>query len=205
MFCTRCGQRATPGAVFCSRCGQPLPPAAEPPQGFDVPPVPPQEYAAPQQGYVAPPVPPQGNAAPQQGYAPPIPPDVPRAKKNRTGMIAGIVAGAAALIAIAAVLLFVWPGLLKPDLSVDGTWYSEARGEVIRFGPGRGFYARTPYGDFEGRYSFDTGTGEGRIRMEDGRGFDYVLDRDRLLVDNIGAFERADDDFDADGFLENAG
>jgi len=173
-----------PGAAYCSRCGQPLPPA--PPQGYSVPP----------QGYV---IPPQGYAMPPYGVG------APQKKANRTRIVLGIAAGAVALIAILAVLLFVWPGLLRPDFSVAGAWYSEERGEVIRFGPGQGFYAQTPYGSFEGRYSFNVRTGRGRIRMQADRTFDFVVDGDRLLVDNIGVFQHADDRFDADGFLEDAG
>jgi len=45
----------------------------------------------------------------------------------------------------------------------------------------------------------------GHIKMKDGRGFDFMPDGNRLLVDNIGVFYRADDDFDADTFLGKAG
>ncbi|NLT97174.1 MAG: zinc ribbon domain-containing protein [Christensenellaceae bacterium] len=177
MFCTRCGGSVMPGAAYCQHCGQPMLPA-----------------------------PPQGYAAAPQGYAmPPYGPGAPQVKADRTGLILGIVSGAVALIVILVVLLFVWPGLLRPDYSVTGTWYSEERGEVIRFGPGRSFYAQTPYGNFEGRYSFNVRTGRGRIRMQDGRAFDFVVDGNRLLVDNIGVFRRADENFDVDGFLEDAG
>ena len=177
MFCTRCGGSVMPGAAYCQHCGQPMLPA-----------------------------PPQGYAAAPQGYAmPPYGPGAPQVKADRTGLILGIVSGAVALIVILVVLLFVWPGLLRPDYSVTGTWYSEERGEVIRFGPGRSFYAQTPYGNFEGGYSFNVSTGRGRIRMQDGRAFDFVVDGNRLLVDNIGVFYRAGENFDVDGFLEDAG
>ena len=173
----RCGGSVMPGEAYCPRCGQPLRPA------------PSQGYAMPPQGYT---MPPYGVGAPQ-------------AKADRTGIVLGITAGAIALIAILGVLLFVWPGLLRPDYSVAGTWYSEERGEMIRFGPGQSFYAQTPYGNFKGRYSLNGRTGRGRIRMQDERAFEFVVDGDRLLVDNIGVFRRADDSFDVDGFPEDAG
>jgi len=117
----------------------------------------------------------------------------------------GIAAGALALLAIIAVLLFVWPGLLKTSQNVAGAWYSEKRGEVINFGSGQSFDAQTSYGGFEGEYTFDGKTGEGHIEMGDGREFDFVVDQDRLLVYNMGVFDRADDGFDADAFLKDAG
>lgn len=166
--------------MFCTRCGQSAMPGA---------------VYCPRCGQPLPPAPPQGYAVPPYGLGAP----------RRTGIILGITAGAIALIAILGVLLFVWPGLLRPDFSVAGVWYSEERGEVIRFGPDRSFYAQTPYGNFEGRYSFNVRKGRGRIRMQDGRAFDFVVDGDRLLVDNIGIFQRADDSFDVDVFLEDAG
>jgi hypothetical protein len=120
-------------------------------------------------------------------------------------MIVGIAAGAAALLIIAAVLLFVWPGLLKTSQNIAGIWYSEQRGEVIRFGSGHSFEAQTTYGDFGGEYTFDSRSGEGHIEMGDGREFDFVVEQDRLLVYNMGAFDRASDGFDSDNFLKEAG
>jgi hypothetical protein len=116
----------------------------------------------------------------------------------------GLAAGGVALLAIIAVLLFVWPGFLNAAQSVAGVWYSEERGEVIEFDSNGSFEARTYYGSFEGDYSFDAKPGKGHIEMADGREFDFLVDKDRLLVYDMGTFERADDGFDADDFLETA-
>jgi len=109
------------------------------------------------------------------------------------------------LAVIVAVLLFVWPGFLNESQSVEGVWYSEKRGEAIRFGSGNSFEAQTYYGDFEGDYTFDTKSGKGHIEMADGsREFGFQVEQDRLLVYNMGAFERADDEFDMGVFIQDA-
>ena len=220
-FCSHCGQTLMPAAEPPQGYVTPPQSYAAPPQGYVTPPqgyvTPPQSYAAPPQGYVAPPqsyaAPPQGYVTPPQGYAAPpqgyvTPPQgyaAPAAvKKKKTGIIVGIIAGGVVLLAIVAVLLFAWPGLLKASQNIAGTWYSEKRGEVIHFGSGHSFDAQTSYGDFEGEYTFDVKSGEGHIEMEDSREFDFLVDQDRLFVYNMGAFDRADDDFDTDDFLKDA-
>ncbi len=194
MFCTRCGQPVAQGSAFCSHCGNALTVAAEPQQPSPAMPAPewqpsvyPDQPNTPPQGYYAPPAP--------QGYG------EPRNKGKKTGLILGLSAGVMVLIAI--VLLFVWPGFLN-TVPVAGIWYSDSRGEVIKFGSGQSFDAYTYYGDFDGDYEYDKGSGEGHIEMSDGRDFDFIVQKDMLYVDDMGAFTRADDRFDIDGFIDDA-
>ena len=131
-------------------------------------------------------------------------PPLPSAKKKRTGLIIGLSAGGMVLLAVIAVLLFVWPGLLKTSAPVAGIWYSENRGEAIRFGSGSSFDAYTYYGEFEGDYQYDKTKGEGRIEMSDQREFDFVVDNDRLNVEGMGTFDRAAAGFNIDDFIDDA-
>ena len=186
MFCTRCGQPVAQGSTFCSHCGNALTVAAEPQQPSPVMPVP--EWR--------PPVYPDQPDASSQGYR------KHRNKEKKTGLIVGLSAGAV-LIAAVIVLLFLWPGFLN-TVPVAGIWYSDSRGEVIKFGSGQSFDAYTYYGDFDGDYGYDKSSGEGHIEMSDGRDFDFIVQKDMLYVDDMGAFTRADDRFDIDGFIENA-
>ena len=204
MFCTKCGQPAASDAAFCAKCGNPLTNSA---QAAEIPTVmsepPREEWQAQQPAYIPPQnVPPQGYFMPQalQTQAPAM----PSVKKKRTGLIIGLCAGGTVLLAIIAVLLFVWPGLLKTAAPVAGTWYSENRGEAIRFGTGSSFDAYTYYGEFEGDYQYDKTKGEGRIEMSDQREFDFVVDNDRLNVDGMGTFDRAAAGFNIDDFIDEA-
>lgn len=196
MFCSKCGQSVSDGAIFCVHCGSPLSSVAQPPQPSETPgvgwPLPPTYTVPPNypsQGYYPP---------PQQGYG-----EVP-VQKKKTGLVVGLIVGIVALLGIAAVLLFVWPGFLNTAAPVKGEWYSENRGEVIRFGAGGSFDAYTPYGDFEGDYQYDQAKGEGHIEMSDGREFDFAVDKDTLYVYDMGAFTRADKNFDLDDFVDDA-
>ena len=199
MFCTKCGQPTTPETAFCSHCGNPLTGVAEP-QATPEPPA--QEWRA-QPPYTAP----QSMPYQQNYYVPQPPAQVYAAlpeKKKKTGLIIGLVLGGVAVLAIIAVLLFVWPGFLNAGTPVVGTWYSENRGEAIRFGSGSSFDAYTTYGEFEGDYQYEPALGEGRIDMSDGHKFDFVVEKDRLYVYDMGTFDKAEDGFDIEVFIEDA-
>lgn len=190
MFCTRCGQPVTQGSAFCSHCGFALaspaelqPPVMEDPgwQRSDYP----EDVNLPPQGYYVP---------TQHSYG------QPRGRKNKTGLVVGLTAGAAVILAVIAMLLLVWPGFLN-SVSVAGVWYSESRGEAIVFGAGRSFDAYTYYGDFDGDYEYDKASGKGHIEMSDGRKFDFIADNGKLKVSGMGVFVRADERFDIDAFI----
>lgn len=90
MFCSKCGANNADEAKFCIKCGASL--------------TAPVQIAAPvQPATPVQPVTPVQPAAPVQP-AMPVPPQNP--KKNKTGLIIGIVAGVVALIAIISVIVF---------------------------------------------------------------------------------------------------
>lgn len=91
MFCPNCGTQLPENSSFCPNCGTRFAAAQQP------------QYQPPQQQY------PQQyqQAQPQQSYAP--------RKRGRGGLIAGI----AALAVVAAVALFVWPGVLRGEKADD--------------------------------------------------------------------------------------
>lgn len=99
-FCPRCGRPAADGLSFCEGCGAPLQGSAAAP----VSPNPPVNLP-PQGAYATGPY----SQVPYPGYQAPAP------KKSKTGLIAGISVGAAALAALALILLFVKPGYLKKN------------------------------------------------------------------------------------------
>lgn len=184
MFCSQCGHGNVDGAAFCSACGSPLTVHTDTSQPSGVP---------PQQIHVASAAP----KAPYEGYYAPCP--TPAAKKKKTGLILGLSLGGAALLALAAVLLFLWPGWLKPQ-TVLGMWVSEARGEVLEFRESGSIRVYTASNEFKGRYAFSTGTGT--IEVEDNE-YRFAVSDGGLYVENMGNYTKVGEDFDFDGFMDS--
>ncbi len=203
MYCSKCGQPAPPDAAFCTSCGNALKDPLQSSAHHVQQEQPKDKWQAQQPARTL-----QQGISPQGYYVPPAPPrqadHIMPVKKKKTGLIVGLALGGTALLAFIVVLLFVWPGLLKTAAPVAGIWYSENRGEVIRFGSGSSFDAHTYYGEFEGDYQYDKTKGNGHIEMSDQREFDFVVDENRLYVEGMGAFDRAGAGFDVNDFIDAA-
>ena len=161
-FCTNCGAPNEDGTKFCTSCGNPLPeaapqPAPQPVQQpqpqyqqpqyqppvqqpqYQQPPVQQPQYQPPQYQqpqYQQPPVQqaypqqPQGYYQPQGAYAP-----AATATKSKKGIVIAIIV--ILLLGATAIALFVWPGFLKGNGSLDGTWLSNY-GEKMVLNGGKG-------------------------------------------------------------------
>ena len=105
-----------------------------------------------------------------------------------------MVAGAA----VAAILLL---GGGDTGIPVAGTWYSEDNGDVLRFKDGGRVTLYAPDDDMRGEYEYDQRTGEGVLTLDD-EDYDFAVDDDEIDVDDMGVYERADEDFDIDDFLD---
>ncbi len=199
MFCSQCGHSNPDGAAFCTACGNALTqdtktttqPSHDP--GVQNGPVTPQTAsfwpAAP------PPYPPQGNYA-QMPY-PPI-----QYKKKQTGLVACLIVGAFLIVA-AAVALFVWPGVIAVNASgITGYWVSEDRGEAIELKSGGSVRVYTVYNEFKGDYEFDSAKGLGVITVGD-MDYAFAMTEDGLKVNGMGVYEKAEDDFDVDDFIDD--
>ena len=179
MFCPKCRQQNVDNAAFCVRCGYPLQ-TANPVQ----PVTPPQAGYPPQTGY-----PPQGA---YMSYPPPPP------KKRGNGLLIGLLIGGTVLIAAAAVLIL----LLTGGTPVTGVWYSNTLVNVLEFKENDKFYITTAYDTFKGTYEYDKGSGKG-VLTYDGEEYEFTVEKDTLVLDDISKYKRADADFDIDAFLED--
>ena len=128
------------------------------------------------------------------------PPDAYTPKKRRTGLIVLIIAGVVVVAgaAVAAILLL---GGGDKGIPVEGVWYSEDNGDVLRFRDGGRVTLYAPDDDVRGNYDYDQREGEGLLTLDDEE-YDFTVIDDELDVDDMGEYERADDDFDIDDFLD---
>ena len=92
MLCAKCGQPLAEGVPFCKHCGAPAQQTSSPVQA----------QASPAPASPPPPMVPMGYGMGWQGPQPP--PQTPR--KNRTGLIIGLVAAGVILVAALAVGLY---------------------------------------------------------------------------------------------------
>lgn len=205
MFCSQCGHSNPENAAFCTACGSALTqdtktatqPSHDP--GLQNGPVTPQtaSFSAPDPQTFAP-VPPY---SPQGGFTQ-MPYPAGQLKKKRTGLIACLIVGVI-VIAVAAVALFVWPGVAAVNASgVAGYWVSEARGEAIELKSGGSVRVYTTYNEFKGNYEFDSAKGLGVITVDD-LDYAFAMTEQGLKIDGMGVFERAEDGFDADDFIDD--
>ena len=204
MFCSQCGHSNPENAAFCLACGKPLKqdviPAPSEDSGVQA------ESSFSQPAYMPPPYPPQGDA-----NQPPYPPQgvysgmpcqhMPTAKK-RTGLIAGLILGAV-LLAAAAVVMFVWPGVLVPKApAVGGFWVSEDRGEALEFKYSGNVRVYSVNAAFKGQYQYDVTKGMGVLIVED-KTYAFAMTNDGIKVKGMGVYEKAEDDFDVDAFIDD--
>jgi len=206
MFCPKCGQNNADTSTFCVNCGNSLKPAA-PPQPPAQPAYPPQaplssytpQTASPQYPPQQPPYPPQAPPPhytyPPQAPPPPYAPQPPR--KNRTGLIVGLVAGGVVLIAAILALIL----LLPSDPSVAGVWYSDSLGAVLEFRDNGKVYVYTADDEYKGEYEFDRRTAEGILYVEDDE-VEFTLKSSKLVFEDGSSFRQADKNFDIAAFLD---
>jgi len=210
MFCPNCGRKNDERATFCGDCGAPI-------ETFNN-----RQNVADTAAYVQPGVNYPQSAQPAPFYASQVPPGVQQAppyiqqvqpgiqytptypqqvplpipKKKRTGLIIGLVGGAA--VVIAAIILIA---SLSGGSPVLGTWYCEERGIVLTFQNDTVVVSRTVEGKDEGNYTFSEVKGRGEINADDDQ-FEFTLDGKQLVVEDIGEFRKAGSSFDADEFLD---
>lgn len=193
MYCTNCGRHNSDNAAFCVNCGSSL--AGQRVQAQQVP-------LAPQSVPVIP-----IQAAPQGAGQQP-------GKKNRRGLLIGLIIGG--IVLIGALVLFIvlagfWlTGKSSDDSKTDdsdsiaGLWSSEERAEVLKFKDNGTVYIYSAEDDRKGEYEYNSEDSEGIITIDDSD-YDFVVDDDEIDVDNMGIYVREDaEDFDVDEFIENA-
>ncbi len=142
------------------------------------------------------------NPMPQQPYAsvPGYPPPLASyARKTHTGLIVGLSIGGA--VVIAAVVWIVL--LLTGGTSVEGVWLSEKNTEVIVFDDGDDVTIYTVLGEIDGSYEYDRQDGEGEIRTDE-EDYDFVVEKNVLIIGDDRGYIRVSDDFDIDDFIAEA-
>ena len=192
MFCSQCGHSNPENAAFCTACGNALTQdtkiATQPshdPGAYNGP-------VYPQTASFSPSAPPPNGYGPMP-YSPPY-------KKKRTGLIAGLIVAA---LLVAAVVLFIWPGVVTANApDVTGYWYSDDRGETIELKSSGSVRVYTTDDSFRGRYAFDSAAGLGVITV-DGIDYEFAMTKEGIKVDGMGVYEKADDDFDVGGFIDD--
>ncbi len=176
MFCTQCGHIIPDTETICQNCNHPLTVKAT----------------------VAP-----DSVRPQEfSLLPENPALTP--KKSRIGLVVGIVAGVL-LLAGAAVLSGCFPSSDndRDDTgdSVEGIWVNEDKGEILRFRTSGRVTFYNAFDELRGEYEYDAKTEEGVLTLDD-EDYDFTVDDDELDVDDMGIFDKEDDDFDIEGFIE---
>lgn len=197
MFCSNCGRNNDQGSVYCDHCGAILNSVTDNRQGvpYTASYTPPGTYSPGAQ--FAPPYAPQTPPMMQTPFAPP---DQPIAvKRKRTGLIVGLVLGAAALIAVIVLIVS-----LTGTSAVIGTWYCEERGIVLEFQKDSIVLSHTAEGDDEGNYTFNNRSNKGFITADESE-FEFLLEDRQIVIDDIGKFRKAGSSFDADEFLGSNG
>ena len=149
MFCTKCGHNNAEGSAFCVNCGNPMNAADQQPQA------------------------PQGQYAPPPGQYAPYPNQMP--KKNKKGLVIGLVICGVVIIAAAIVLIILLTG--GSGTSIQGPWYSEERMEVVEFGADGTVTVTAMYGGNQGKYTYDDAKKEGMISIAGGE-YDFEVDND---------------------------
>lgn len=173
MFCGNCGHENQDGTAFCVACGNPLRPAGTVP--------------AASQGQAAPPL-----SNTYGGYPAPMQP-----KKNKTGLILGLVLGGVVLIGLIALLAVLLGG---GGSGVIGVWYCDDPAAVLEFEKDGTVSGYSNESDEVFEYEFDKKDNTGVI-IEDGEEVKFVLDEDELIVEDYVTFTRAGKSFDIDKFL----
>ena len=181
MYCSNCGQKNDDTAAFCINCGAPI-------SAVSGNPAPPQGIDTPSQGYQV-----HGaeGANPSAGVQTP--------KKKNTGLIIGLCAGGVVLVAAAVVAII----LLMGGEPVEGIWLNEKFNEVLEFDDDGDVTVYTTETEIDGTYDYGKRSGEGRIETEDKK-YDFIVNNDELVIENKRSYLRVDDDFDIDGFIEDA-
>lgn len=187
MLCKNCGKE-NGNTRFCIFCGADL---EQPPEAVSVQPVmseqPPMVYEQPQV-QVAYEQPPLVYTQPEEPVRP---------KRKKIGLIIGL-AAAVVLIGVAAVLFFT---MTHP---VEGQWFNEERGEVLVFGAEGAVEVISLAGSQGDSFTYDRLAGEGSFSI----GKDsYVFDADdkEMVIDDLGTYVKADEEFDSDSFLDEFG
>jgi|AGTN01.1.fsa_nt_gi hypothetical protein len=181
MYCTNCGWKNIEDSLFCEKCGEPLRPQTADPQPAGSPYAPPAQYPL------------QAQSAPEPVYMAQTQP--PSAKKKKTGLIAGLILGGAAVVAT------VMIAVLSGDSPLEGAWYNGETGVVLEFEKNGFVVSRTTEGQDEGNYTYNGSLETGTITA-DGDEYEFYLDGDKIVVKGAGRFQKADDDFDAEDFLD---
>ncbi len=120
-------------------------------------------------------------------------------RKNRKVLLAALIICGIILAGAAAAAVI----LLTAGTQVAGFWYSEDRGEAIKFDANNSFLVYSYGEEQEGRYTYDKAKAKGTINVE-GEEYAFTLREDEIDVDGIGKFKKADKDFDIKDFLEEA-
>lgn len=172
MICTQCGFQNPEGSRFCRQCGAPLSSENNEPINPPQPIFPPQQpgYQQPQQTPYAP---------AQQPYQPPYgtPPYTGVAKKKKTGLIIGLIAGGVVLIAAAVLLyLFVFSGT-----PVVGQWYCEERAMVLDFSDNGTIDGYSLKGSDDFDYEYNKTKATGTITGDD-VDLSFAVKKSKLIV-----------------------
>lgn len=119
---------------------------------------------------------------------------------HRSKRIAGVIIGIAVILiaAAAAALFFV---MTSP---VQGQWHNANRGEVLVFGDdGQVSILRLVSSQSEA-FDYDRLNSRGSLSIDDAP-YEFTSDKQRMDIDGLGVYTKADDQFDSDSFLNQYG